>query len=173
MADGKVKTRQSLSIFPPRGSLHRGVALGEGSVLAGHHVVPGAGLDAHLGWFPQLQRESLANVWVAADTVGRDVPVLPILTFEVDLALIYPLHLDGLVGRLVALQLDTASRLVANKALVAFQDQDWSVYQIKIVFGVRFQALAVGVQMARFLVADVFPYKYNNWTRLLAVDSGW
>ena len=162
MADGKVKTRQSLLIFPPRGSLHRGVALGEGSVLAGHHVVAGGGLDAHLGWFPELQREALANLRVTKDTVRRDVPVLAILTLEVDLALLHSLHLDGLVGRLVALQLDTASSLVTNKALVAFEDQDRSVYQIKIIFGVRFQALAVGVQMARFLVADVFTYKYKQ-----------
>ena len=90
------------------------------------------------------------------------MPVLPILTLEVDLALLHPLHLDRLVGGLVALQLDTASRLVTNESLVALQDQDWSVYQIKIIFGVRLQALAVGVQMARFLVADVFSYKYNN-----------
>ena len=73
-----------------------------------------------------------------------------------------PLRPDHLVRGLVALQLHAARRLVTNKSLVALQDQDWSVYQIKIIFGVRFQALAVGVQMARFLVADVFPYKYNN-----------
>ena len=83
-------------------------------------------------------------------------PESQIPTFKVNLALLHPLHLDRLVGGLVALQLDTAGRLVTNKPLVAFQHQDWSVYQIEIIFGVRFQALAVGVEMARFLVADVF-----------------
>ena len=110
----------------------------------------------HLGRFSQLEVESLSSLAVAGDPAVNHLPVLPVLTLEVDLSVLHSLHLDGRVGRLVALQLDTAGRLVTNKPLVAFQDQDWSVYQIEIIFGVRFQALAVGVQMARFLVADVF-----------------
>ena len=147
---------EELSVLPPSGCLHPGASLREGPVLAGHHVVPAAGLDAHLGWLPQLQREALPNIGVAADAVPGDVPVLPVLPLEVDLALLHPLHLDGGVGGLVALQLGAAGRLVAHKALLALQHQDGSVDQIEIVFGVRFQALAVGVQMAGLLVADVF-----------------
>ena len=71
-----------------------------------------------------------------------------LLTFEVDLALLRPLHLDGLVAGLVALQLDAAGRLVADEALVALQHEDWSVYQIEEIFGVGLHVLAVGVQMS-------------------------
>ena len=59
MAEG---IQMQVSVFPSCGSLHRGVALGEGSVLAGDDVVTGSGLDTHPGGFPELESEALAHL---------------------------------------------------------------------------------------------------------------
>lgn len=74
---------------------------------------------------------------------------------------VHPLNLDGFIGSLVALKLDTASALVANKSLVTFQHQDGSVDQVEIISGVLFDTVNIGKQVARLLITDVFSCERN------------
>ena len=76
----------------------------------------------------------------------------PLLTLEVNLPLVGPLDLDGLVGGLVALQLGCAGRLVADEALVALEDEDGPVDEVEEVARVVLPVgVAVGVEVARLL----------------------
>ena len=77
-------------------------------------------------------------------------------TFEMYKTILHPLYLDSFISRLVTLQFDTPSAFISNKSLLAFQHQDGSVDQVKEVFGVLFNTVAVGKQMTRLLVSDVF-----------------
>ena len=52
-------------------------------------------------------------------------------------SLIRPLHQDGLVGRLVALQLCGPRGLVAHEALLALEHQHGTVGQVEVVPGVQ------------------------------------
>ena len=80
---------------------------------------------------------------------------LSVLTFEVNKPILDPLDLDGLVAGLVALKLD-AALLVAHEALVALEDEDGSVDQVEEVSGVVLNTVAVGKQVSRLFIADIF-----------------
>ena len=103
-------------------------------------------------------------------------------TFEVHQAHRSALHLDGLIIRFVAFQLGTGSAFVADKSLLRFQYQHWSmkkktisflsqdlllndtlekkknqpVDQIKEKLARFLGRLSVGVEMARFLGSHKF-----------------
>ena len=80
-------------------------------------------------------------------------------TFKVHQSILHPLDLDGLIGSLIALELDAAGPLVAHEALIALQDEDGSVDQVEEVPRVVRDAVAVGEQMPGLLVADIFSWK--------------
>ena len=79
-----------------------------------------------------------------------------IITFEMHLSPLHSLHLDSLIRSFVALQLDTASSLVSNEALVTLQHQDGSVDQVEEVPRVLLHALNISKQVSRLLVSDKF-----------------
>ena len=81
---------------------------------------------------------------------------MPNLTFKMDEPVLNPLDLDGLVSGLVALQLDAARPLVAHEALVTLEHEDTSVNQIEVVSCVLLNTVAVGKQVSRLFIADIF-----------------
>lgn len=129
-----------------RGGAEVGAGQTEVAVLGGGEVVSALRrADGEARGLAQLEVEALRGVRVARDRLAVRVPVLAVLSFEVDSALGSADDLNGLVVGLVALQ---SHALGAHEALLALQHQDRSVNKIEVVFAVVVDGVGVGVQMS-------------------------
>ena len=65
-------------------------------------------------------------------------------------------HHNRFISSLIALQPCRTAGLVAHKTLVTLQHKDWSIDEIKIIFGVLIHSIAIGKKMAGFFRTDKF-----------------
>lgn len=90
-----------------------------------------------------------------ADCCKRNQQYIRAVTFEINDAFLRSLHLDALVGRLVALQLRIAGGPVADESLLALQHEYRTIDEVEIVFAILVDRVGGGVEVTRSLRHDV------------------
>ena len=77
-------------------------------------------------------------------------------TFQMNHSFVGSFHHNRFISSLIALQPCRTAGLVAHKTLVTLQHKDWSIDEIKIIFGVLIHSIAIGKKMAGFFCTDKF-----------------
>ena len=77
-------------------------------------------------------------------------------TFQMNHSFVGSFHHNRFISSLIALQPCRTAGLVAHKTLVTLQHKDWSIDEIKIIFGVLIHSIAIGKKMAGFFRTDKF-----------------
>lgn len=77
-------------------------------------------------WLAQLQEETIGwRIGIHRDALTFNAPIFAAVRLQVDKTLLGALHENGLVGGLVALELEIARRAIANKSLLTLEYQNW------------------------------------------------
>lgn len=80
---------------------------------------------ANASWLAELQEEAIGRrISIHRDALALDTPILAAVRLQMHQSLLCTLHQNGLIGGLVALQLEVAKCAITNESLLALQHQN-------------------------------------------------